>query len=95
MNRILPHLTLYSDLGEDSILVHLAEIIRDCKNGGAKESLLQRTHWEVKRILDISTACGFDENLWQCYLTWVLMTNDNSFTRTCERAGAKIGRAHV
>ena len=91
MNRILPHLTLYSDLGEDSILVHLAEIIRDCKNGGAKESLLQRTHWEVKRILDISTACGFDENLWQCYLTWVLMTNDNSFTRTCERAGATEG----
>ena len=91
MNRLLPHLILYSDLGKDSILVRLAEIVRDCKNGGAKESLLQRTNAEVKRILDLSTACGFDENLWQCYLTWVLMTNDNSFTRTCERVGITEG----
>ena len=91
MNRLLPHLILYSDLGKDSILVRLAEIVRDCKNGGAKESLLQRTNAEVKRILDLSTTCGFDENLWQCYLTWVLMTNDNSFTRTCERVGITEG----
>ena len=91
MNRILPHLILYSDLGADSILVRLAEIIRDCKDGGAKEPLLQRANAQVKRILDLSTVCGFDENLWQCYLTWVLMTNDNSFTRTCERMGATEG----
>ena len=88
MNRILTHLVLYSDLGEDSILVRLAEIVRDCKNGGAVEALLQRTNAQVKRLLDLATACGFDEDLWQCYLTWVLMTNDNSFTRTCERVGA-------
>lgn len=91
MNRILPHLILYSDLGEDSILVRLAEIVRDCKNGGATEELLRRAYAQVKRILDLSTVCGFDENLWQCYLTWVLMTNDNSFTRTCERVGAREG----
>ena len=65
MNRILPHLILYSDLGPDSILVRLAEIIRECKTGGAKEPLLLRANAEVKRILDLSTACGFDENLWQ------------------------------
>ena len=91
MNRILPHLILYSDLGEDSILVRLADIARDCKEGRPKESLLRRTNAEIKRILDLSTVCGFDENLWQCYLTWVLMTNDNSFTRTCERVGATEG----
>ena len=57
MNRILPHLILYSDLGRDSILVRLAEIIRACREGGAKEPLLQRANAEVKRILDLSTAC--------------------------------------
>lgn len=88
MNRILSRLILYSDLGEDSILVRLAEIVRDCEGGGDKEALLRRTCAQIKRILDLSTVCGFDENLWQCCLTWVLMTNDNSFTRTCERTGA-------
>lgn len=91
MNRLLPYLILYSDLGEDSILVRLAEIVRDCKNGGAKEPLIHRTCAQIKRLLDLSTVCGFDEDLWQCYLTWVLMTNDNSFTRTCERVGATEG----
>ena len=91
MNRLLSHLILYSDLGEDSILIRLSNIVRDCKSGEAKGALLQRTNAEVKRILDLSTVCGFDENLWQCYLTWVLMTNDNSFTRTCERVGAVEG----
>lgn len=91
MNRLLPQLILYSDLGEDSILVRLAEIIRDYKAGDSAEELTGRINKQVKRLLDISTVCGFDGNLWQCYLTWVLMTNDNSFTRTCEREGAREG----
>ena len=91
MDRLLPQLLLYSDLGEDSILIRMAEIVRDCGRGEEKDSLVRRLHTQVKRILDLSTACGFDVNLWQCYLTWVLMTNDNSFTRTCERVGAAEG----
>ena len=42
-------------------------------------------------LLDLGTACGFDRDLWQCYLTWLLMTNENSFTRTCEREGVREG----
>ena len=92
MYRELSHLLLYSDLGEDEILVRLAEIFRDWENGTADSSaLVGRIYAQIKRILDLATACGFDENLWQCYLTWVLMTNTNSFTRTCERVGAKEG----
>ena len=92
MYRELSHLLLFSDLDADSILVRLADIIRDWQQGrGDKGALTARVHGQVKRLLDLSTVCGFDENLWQCYLTWVLMTNDNSFTRTCERVGAGSG----
>ena len=91
MYQEISHLLLYGDLGEDSILVQLAGIIQECKKGGQKDALLRRAYAQVKRILDLSTVCGFDENLWQCYLTWILMTNSNSFTRTCERVGASEG----
>ena len=91
MYQEISHLLLYGDLGEDSILVQLAGIIQECKKGGQKDALLRRAYAQVKRILDLSTVCGFDENLWQCYLTWILMTNSNSFTRTCERVGATEG----
>ena len=92
MYREIAHLLLYSDLGKDSILVHLADILRDWEQGSwDKDALIRRIYAEIKSILDLSTACGFDENLWQCYLTWVLMTNQNSFTLTCERVGASEG----
>lgn len=91
MYREISHLILYSDLGPDSILVQLAGILQDWKRGANEDYLIQRIYAQIKRLLDLSTACGFDGNLWQCYLTWVLMTNDNSFTRTCERVGASEG----
>jgi predicted AAA+ superfamily ATPase len=45
----------------------------------------------VKRLLDLSTAYGFDTNLWQSYLTYHLVMNENSFSLTCERVGASTG----
>ena len=92
MYRELTHLLLYSDLGEDEILVKVAEIFRDWESGACdRDALVGRIYKQVKRLLDLSTVCGFDENLWQCYLTWLLMTNQNSFTQTCERVGASEG----
>ena len=92
MYRELSHLLLFSDLGEDEILVQLAQIFRDWKCGQCdRDDLIGRIYAQIKRLLDLATACGFNENLWQCYLTWLLMTNENSFTRTCERTGAREG----
>ncbi|MDD3346150.1 ATP-binding protein [Oscillibacter sp.] len=92
MYRELAHLLLYSDLGRDEILVRLSEIFRDWEGGAAdRDALVGRIYAQIKRLLDLATVCGFDENLWQCYLTWLLMTNHNSFTQTCERVGASDG----
>ena len=92
MYRAISQLLLYSDLSEDEILVCLARILRDWEQGKSdRDELSGRINRQVKRLLDLSTACGFDENLWQCYLTWLLMTNRNSFTQTCERVGASEG----
>jgi len=92
MYREITRLLLYSDLGEDEILVRLGDIFRDWESSACpKDVLVGRIYAQVKRLLDLATACGFDENLWQCYLTWLLMTNENSFTRTCERVGASEG----
>ena len=64
MYRELSHLLLYSDLGENEILVRLAEIIRDWEKGSCdKDVLIGRIHAQVKRILDLSTVCGFDRKI--------------------------------
>ena len=91
MYREIAHLLLYGELKEDEILVRLGHIIRDWEKGADHDELVRRCYREVKHLLDLGTACGFDGNLWHCYLTWLLMTNENSFTRTCERVGPKEG----
>ena len=61
MHRELDHLLLFSDLGEDEILVRLAEVFRDWEKGGwDRDELTGRIYRQIKRLLDLSTECGFD-----------------------------------
>ena len=92
MYRETSKLLLYSNLGEDSILLRLSEIFFDWDHKACERSaLIRRIYVEIKRILDLATTYGFDTNLWHNYLTFVLITNENSFSLTCERAGASEG----
>jgi predicted AAA+ superfamily ATPase len=96
MYREISHLLLFRDLPEDEILIRLGNIFRDWEGGQCdRDGLIGRIYEQMKRLLDLATACGFDENLWQCYLTWLMMTNENSFTRTCERTGEREGSVNI
>ena len=92
MYRETAKLLLYSNLGEDSILLRLSEIFFDWEQQKCEKSaLIRRIYVEIKRILDLATTYGFNTNLWHNYLTFVLITNENSFSLTCERVGASEG----
>ena len=92
MYRETSKLLLYSNLGEDSILLRLSGIFFDWEQQKCEKSaLIRRIYVEIKRILDLATTYGFDTNLWHNYLTFVLITNENSFSLTCERVGASEG----
>ena len=85
-------LILYSDLAADEILGGFCRIFRDWEQKTAfPEELVQRSYVLIKRLLDVSTDYGFDKNLWQCYLTFLMITNENSFSLTCEGVGATEG----
>ena len=92
MYRETSKLLLYSNLGEDSILLRLSGIFFDWEHRRCEKSeLIRRIFVEIKRILDLATTYGFDANFWHNYLTFVLMTNENSFSLTCEYVGASEG----
>ena len=56
-----------------------------------KEELINRIYRQIKRILVIATEYGFNRNLWHNYLTFLLIMNENPFSITCEKTGAKTG----
>ena len=85
-------LILYSNLPDDSILMRLSGIFSDWAHGAAeKPDLIHRIYVEVKRLLDLSTTYGFDTNLWHNYLTFLMISHENSFSLTCELSGATDG----
>lgn len=92
MYRDVSKLILYGDLGENSILGNLASVFADWEAGRTDKSrLVRRIYDQVKRLLDLGTDYGFDANLWENYLTFLIMMNENSFSLTAERQGAQDG----
>ena len=92
MHNIVSKLLIYGDMPKDSILMELSSIIREFKGENyKKDEIITRIYHQVKRIFEVSTDYGFDINLWHNYLTYLLMTNENPFSLTCEKVGANDG----
>ena len=83
---------MYGDMPKDSILMQLADICAQLEAGTTEKTVLRtRVFQQVKRILMTATDYGFNENLWQNYLTFVLIMDENPFSLTCEKIGASEG----
>lgn len=92
MYRETAKLILYRDLGEDSILKRLSAIFKQFDSCHYRaEDLITEIYEQMKALLDLATTYGFDKNLWHNYLTFVLVTNENSFSMTSEKVGANDG----
>ncbi|MCD8068217.1 MAG: ATP-binding protein, partial [Lachnospiraceae bacterium] len=92
MNHIVPKLLIYGDMPRDSILMEMSGIFADFEAGAVPEDeLVARIHRQIRRILEVGTDYGFDVNLWQNYLTFLLVTSENPFSITCEKVGASEG----
>lgn len=92
MNHIISNLLIYGDMPEDSILMELGKICKELsREQVSKDELRTRVYKQVKRLLEVATQYGFDKNLWHNYLTFLLITNENPFSLTCEKIGANEG----
>lgn len=92
MNHIISNLLIYGDMPEDSILMELGKICKELsREQSSKDELRTRVYKQIKRILEVATQYGFDKNLWHNYLTFLLITNENPFSLTCEKIGANEG----
>lgn len=93
MFREVSKLVIYREFEKDNILINLAGIFEDYeKKTASQENLITRIYEEIHKLLDVATQYGFDKNLWHNYLTFLLMTNENPFSITCEKVGASEGK---
>lgn len=72
--------------------MELSDICGKVKSGAFdKDELVTKVYRQIKKILIVATDYGFDQNLWQNYLTYLLITDENPFSITCEKIGANDG----
>lgn len=100
MDNIISKLLIYGDMPQDSILMQLGGICRELRQLhthseeeqiAIKNRLRTDVYRQVKRLLEVATDYGFDKNLWHNYLAFLLITNENPFSITCEKVGANDG----
>ena len=95
MYKEVPGLVMFSELGEDSIIVALSDIIREFDSGEYdKKELVYRINKEIHKLLEVGTDYGFDKNLWHDYIAYVIVTNENPFSLTTERMQEIEGSAN-
>ena len=83
-------LILYKDFSgtDEEIFYPMASIIERSRRGGmdAKEER-QKFYECFHRLLEVSASHGFQGNLWHNYLTYLLISNENAYSRACEIRG--------
>ena len=92
MYKIVSKLLIYGDMPKDSILMELSDIYKQMdQKTQSKDELITRVFTQIKHLLQVATDYGFDKNLWHNYLTFLLITDENPFSLTCEKVGANHG----
>lgn len=96
MDVLVSNLLMYGKTAEQGVLATLAVLEGERKRG---ETLTaehrQRAYRAVRELLELATEYGFDENLWQNYLSYLLMMDENPFTLTAEKTGAGEGSVNT
>ncbi len=96
MYKEISKLIMYGSMDRESILMKLGDIFRRFEADETPDAqLIEEIYTEVKRILVVATDYGFDKNLWHNYLTFLLITNENPFSITCEKVGANEGSVNA
>ncbi len=92
MYREISKLILYRDCLNGTILSELGKVFKDFdEKSASKDDLRTRIYAQVRRLLELATKYGFDENLWHNYLTFLMITDENPFSLTYEKAGIQEG----
>ncbi|MBQ4284593.1 MAG: AAA family ATPase, partial [Lachnospira sp.] len=96
MYKEISELILYADCTPKNILSNLSDIFKCFEEKNIdKADVIKNIYAQIKKILEVATDFGFDENLWQNYLTFILITNENPFSITCEKVGASVGSVNT
>ncbi len=91
MNIRINELILYRHF-EDHVMERMAWAANTYNDKDADRQAVVDTIYDcINQLVTIARTHGFEGNLWHGYLTFVLTTNENAFSMSCEKTGAIQG----
>ena len=88
MNIRINELILYRNF-EDDVFETMARIANTWESlSGERDQAVEGIYHSIHELITIARDHGFSGNLWHGYLTYLLTTNENAFSMSCEKTGA-------
>ncbi len=87
-------LIVYKDFDgeEGSLLYDMAWLMENYRNEKESREEMSALMYDcIHRLLELAGNHGFYGNLWHCYLSNLLVNNENSYSKACEIRGAVEG----
>lgn len=85
-------LIVYANFEEDSLLYDMAWLMDHYEDEYYNEEDKRGLLYEcIHQLIEMAGSYGFHGNLWHCYLTNLLVNNENSYSKGCEIKGEVEG----
>ena len=84
-------LILYTDFRDGEILNDMAWLMEVYEAASERENARRVLYRNIHRLVELAGTYGFHGNLWHCYLTNLLVNNENSYSCACEMRGEVEG----
>ncbi len=85
-------LILYRDLPESALLTDMMHVFQTVgEKGEAPGEMRAQFYSCMHSLVDLAGRYGLEGNLWQDYLTLLLVSHENAFSTSCEIRGSRKG----
>lgn len=98
MKHLLSQLLLYQEVRNDPVLRSFSNIMDEIQTKGQPDpvrcdDMRAEIHTQIRHILDCGTTYGFDGNLWQNYLCYLIINDENPYALVSEKRPQQLGSA--
>ena len=81
-------LIIYRNMEDDKLLKDMVWLAENCDNKEQDYNKMRALCYaNIHALLEMAGHYGFSGNLWHCYLTHLLVNNENSYSKACEVRG--------
>lgn len=85
-------LILYKDFEDGELFYDFTYLLENYQNDSCDKEEMEALYYECfHELLEISASHGFEGNLWHNYLAFILINNENAYSRACEIRGEVEG----